>query len=233
MEGLRTSGACGKHDRVARISTSESKREMRKLLRRQAILTAARRSFLDDGYAATSMSGLLKTLGGSKSTLWDYFKSKEELFASVIEDVTLEVREQLEGSLVTSEDLEATLQAFCRAFMNRLALPDVLAVWRLVMAESGHFPGLGKVFYDRAARHVERLLANFLDKHIAAGTLVDEGSLSMARLLIGLCNSDQSRKLWGVVTTSPAESASQIDQDAQKFTRYFLRLFRQDAQERL
>ena len=45
------------------------KREARKQDRRDAIVAAARRSFLEEGYAATSMSGLLKTLGGLSPAL--------------------------------------------------------------------------------------------------------------------------------------------------------------------
>jgi TetR/AcrR family transcriptional repressor of mexJK operon len=80
------------------IEREVGRREARKLDRRKAIVDAARRAFLDDGYAATSMSGLLKTLGGSKATLWSYFRSKEELFAAVVADVTAEFRKELEDA---------------------------------------------------------------------------------------------------------------------------------------
>ena len=44
--------------------------------RRQAILDIARESFVTDGFAATSMSAIAVRLGGSKGTLYNYFRSK-------------------------------------------------------------------------------------------------------------------------------------------------------------
>src|SRR3546814_3412867 len=67
----------------------------RKTQRRASILEVARRSFFEKGYAATTMSGIAATLGGSKSTLWRYFSSKEELFAAVLDDATAEFKREL------------------------------------------------------------------------------------------------------------------------------------------
>src|SRR3954454_5258233 len=122
-----------------------SRREARKQDRRQAIIEAARVSFLDHGYAGTSMSGLLKTLGGSKATLWGYFRSKEELFAAVIEEVSLQFRAEIQDALATEADLEQSLVAFCHTFLRKITSPDGQATWRLVVAESGRFPEVGRI----------------------------------------------------------------------------------------
>jgi AcrR family transcriptional regulator len=53
--------------------------------KRAAIVKIAYEAFLTDGYAATSMSSIAAKVGGSKATLYNYFASKEELFAAVIE----------------------------------------------------------------------------------------------------------------------------------------------------
>ena len=189
--------------------------------RREAIVAAARRSFLDDGYAATSMSGLLKTLGGSKATLWSYFRSKEELFAAVIEHVTSAFREKVESQLLAAGELEPTLTAFCRNFMTMIANPDTNATWRLVVAESGRFPEVGRIFYERAASRVELAVGAYLTEQIAAGRLHNEDPAIMAQQLIGMCAAQQNKLLWGV---SPADDG-QIEADAVRFTEYFLRLF--------
>ena len=167
------------------------------------------------------MSGLLKVLGGSKATLWSYFRSKEELFAAVIEDVTASFRHQVETDLLTPGALEETLVNFCRSFMRRLSQADGVATWRLVMAESSRFPEVGQIFYRQAAGHVERALAAFLQGQIDAGRLRDEGALDMARLLIGMHKAGLHRRLWGVETADSTDT----DAEAQKFVGYFLRLF--------
>lgn len=197
------------------------RREARKQDRRDAIVAAARRSFLEDGYAATSMSGLLKTLGGSKATLWSYFRSKEELFAAVIADVTAGFRQQVTGELLTPGEMEATFVNFCRVFMNKTAHADAVAAWRLVVGESGRFPEVGQIFYDQAAGHIERALATYIAEQIAAGRLRDEGATDMARVLIGMSGAQQNRRLWGV-EAAPADG---MEAEARRFAGYFLRLF--------
>jgi AcrR family transcriptional regulator len=194
------------------------KRETRKLERRAAIVAVARRAFLDEGYAATSMSSLSQTLGGSKATLWSYFRSKEELFAAVIEDVTHAFRERLAGELRAVGDPRMTLVAFCRGFMNKAAVPDALATWRLVVSESGRSPEVGRIFYERAASHIHRALAGYIGSQIDAGRLRAEDPVRMAQLLMGMCGTQQTRSLFGL-------EMEDRDTAAERFTDYFLRLF--------
>src|SRR5581483_9396609 len=52
--------------------------------RREAILDVARDVFLEEGFAAASMSTIAARLGGSKATLYNYFKSKEEIFEAYV-----------------------------------------------------------------------------------------------------------------------------------------------------
>lgn len=168
-----------------------------------------------------SMSALAKTLGGSKATLWSHFRSKEELFAAVIAGETAMFREQLEDRLVGSVDIRLALFTFCRNFMHKMSQPQTLEAWRLVVAESGRFPELGRIFYEQAASYVERIAAHYIEGQIAMGRLRDEGVDAMSRLLIDMCVGRQNRKLWGVVMANYAD----VDADAERFTDYFLRLF--------
>lgn len=197
------------------------KREMRKRDRRQAIIDAARRSFLDEGYAATSMSGLLTTIGGSKATLWGHFRSKEDLFAAVIEDVTMAYRAEVESELTLAGDLERTLQAFCRRFMETITSPEPLATWRLVIAESGRFPEVGRIFYAQAARHIEHALQKFIEHHIDEGVLRGGDPKRMAEMLIGLCVSQNNRIIW----ENGGFPAGEIRERSKEYTGYFLKCF--------
>lgn len=197
------------------------KREANKNDRRQAIVEAATRSFLEDGYAATSMSGLLKTLGGSKATLWSYFRSKEELFAAVIEDLTAAFRAELEGGLLRSAEIDATLTSFCSSFMRKMEHPDSVATRRLIMGESGRFPEVGQIFYERAVVHVQHALTAYIRGQIAAGSLRDESPEKMAQLLIGLCATRHNERLWG----GSSRATEDVEADARRFAGYFLRLF--------
>src|ERR1700749_2345260 len=63
--------------------------------RREAILNVAREVFFEQGYAAASMSSIAARLGGSKGTLYNYFKSKEELFEAQVRDICGQVAEYM------------------------------------------------------------------------------------------------------------------------------------------
>jgi len=201
-----------------------TRRESRKQDRRQAIIEAARASFLEHGYAGTSMSGLLKTLGGSKATLWSYFRSKEELFAAVIEEVSLLFRAEIQDVLATQVDLEQALIAFCRTFLRKITSPDGQATWRLVVAESGRFPEVGQIFYERAAGPVQDTLRTFLAQQIDIGRLVEEDPAIMVDTLMSLCIGQHMRAIWGLDRLSDTE----LNACALRFTRIFLRTYLRD-----
>jgi TetR/AcrR family transcriptional regulator, mexJK operon transcriptional repressor len=196
------------------------RRELRKQERRQAVIQAARASFLEHGYAATSMSGLLDTLGGSKGTLWGYFRSKEDLFAAVIVDATAQVRADLSGRMATDEDLAQGLHDFCRSFLRTVESPEDLAVWRLIVAEGNRFPELGRIFYEQVARFPEEILTDFLAKFVGR-ELRDEDPRRMALMLISLCAGRHYRLVFGV---EPA-SLDSIDVAAAEFVDLFLRAY--------
>ena len=198
-----------------------TRRESRKQDRRQAIVDAARTSFLEHGYAGTSMSGLLKTLGGSKGTLWAHFRSKEDLFAAVIEDLSVLFRSQIDDVLASEGDLEASLFAFCHTFLEKITSPEGEATWRLVVAESSRFPEVGQIFHDRAAIRVQGRLHAFLAKQIEEGRLIDEDPAPMVEMLMSLCVGQHMRIIWGLGRLTQSE----LEERARYFTRIFLKTF--------
>src|SRR5262245_55358190 len=58
--------------------------------RRRRILDSAQRTFLRDGFHATTMERVAEDAGVSKQTLYNYFADKQDLFASLIEDRKIE-----------------------------------------------------------------------------------------------------------------------------------------------
>ena len=58
--------------------------------KRAQILAAARRLFLQHGFAQTSTEAIRLEAGVSKETLYRYYASKEDLFADVLQQMTLE-----------------------------------------------------------------------------------------------------------------------------------------------
>lgn len=169
-------------------SPPASRREANREARRDAILDVAAGWFLEHGYAGTSMSAIAAELGGSKGTLWNYFPSKEKLFAAVIERVSESFRVQLVEILNPAEDrVEETLRRYVRRFLVKLTSPEGLALYRVVIGECSRFPEVGRIFYELAPRLTKALLADYLSGAMAKGQLRQDDPFHAAQNLSGMC----------------------------------------------
>lgn len=186
------------------MEKAPGKREARKEERRLAILDVAKRAFLEHGYSAASMSAISAELGGSKGTLWNYFPSKEELFAAVLEHATAAYRQQLSDLLAPSADLWTTIVSFCRSFITKITSPEGVRLHRLIAAEAGRFPELGEIFYRRAPEPTLRILAEFFAGQMAAGHMRADDPAVAARALACLCMGGlHQRVIWGIAEPTP------------------------------
>ncbi len=111
--------------------------------KRNAIIDAARRLFLADGYAATSMDGVTAEAGVSKQTVYAYFGSKQDLLTEVlvVEADKVGVPTTV-GSAQDVADLRRKLIALGENLVSALWRPDSIAVMRLVLGEAFRLPEL-------------------------------------------------------------------------------------------
>jgi AcrR family transcriptional regulator len=133
-----------------------TKREQNKLQRRDCIVQIATRAFLDQGYAATSMSAIADELGGSKATLWSHFGSKEELFAAVMDQLVVRFACEIEGTLAQDTFSIEGLRHYCRRYLVKLMGEEAIRLFRLIIADGGRFPEINAVFHVRAPARVQR-----------------------------------------------------------------------------
>ena len=64
-----------------------NRQEVENNVKKQEIRDSARQMFLAFGYEKTSLAKIAKHAGVTANTIYWYFKSKEELFASVVEEI--------------------------------------------------------------------------------------------------------------------------------------------------
>jgi AcrR family transcriptional regulator len=64
---------------------------------RERLLESAKTLFSQRGYYATSVEEIVASAGLSKGAFYFYFKSKEELFKSLVEEVHLNIVKRLES----------------------------------------------------------------------------------------------------------------------------------------
>jgi TetR/AcrR family transcriptional repressor of mexJK operon len=180
------------------------RRAQRRAERREAIVDVAYRWFMDQGYAATSMSAIAAELGGSKATLWNYFPSKELLFAAVLDRGAKTFQSNIARELTGEGDLAEVLGGFVHAFLLKVTSAEGLALYRMIVAEAGRFPELGRIFQERAGGRTRAVLAGYLAGAMAMGRLRAGDPLRAAYELLGLCMiGTHQQMLFGQIEQAP------------------------------
>ena len=138
--------------------------------KRRQIMQGAGEVFLAQGFDAASMGAIARQAGVSKGTLYVYFKSKEELFESIVEEQCAQQAEQI-FTLDREQDIEATLTRMGHAFVRFICRPGGVSAIRTVIAIADRMPEIGARFYQTGpARGIASLRA-YLEEQVAAGVL--------------------------------------------------------------
>ena len=157
--------------------------------RRNVIIDAAIKVFRDEGYARASMDNIARLSGGSKATLYGYFKSKEELFEAAMKSAVSSAEERINKLLdAESEDLRGVLIRSADAYLEFILSDEILAITRAIIGEGPK--GLGPVLYDQGPRHGIDILARFFSEQIRRGRLREANPLTAALHFKGLIESD-------------------------------------------
>ncbi|WP_051144304.1 TetR/AcrR family transcriptional regulator [Nevskia ramosa] len=126
---------------------------------RQSILDAALQLFIARGLKAASMEGIAREAGVAKITLYRHYETKEQLFVEVARRAQLSVRARLGTMADADVPLETALRAIITKLYDGYTHPDYLAVMRMVIAEAGRFPKLGRAMLEDAQHISEPLVA--------------------------------------------------------------------------
>lgn len=205
---------------------NSSLRDRRCNQRRSAILSVARDFFFEHGYGGTTMSAIAATLGGSKTTLWSHFSSKEALFAAVIDFTTEEFRSQMLDIPGPADEPLETLTRLCRSMIEQALSLPALALFRLITSEAGRLPDIGRIFYERGPAKMQQVIGNYLAAHLG-DVLRDTDLVGAGRFLIALCTAGvHYEQLCGVGAKTTAEDK---EAEAKEAAEVFWRAYRADG----
>ncbi len=140
-------------------------------IRRERIIDAAHRLFLDHGYDGTSLEAVARESGTAKKTVYRHFHDKNGLFAAVIERLTDEWLDNLRDLIGPDVPPRTALRAVALRMVEANARPSAVAVQRLVFAEAPRFPELARAYHDNGAARGLRPLAEYLANQNARGAL--------------------------------------------------------------
>jgi AcrR family transcriptional regulator len=184
-------------------------------------VAAAREAFFSKGYGATSMSSISATVGGSKTTLWTCFPSKEELFAAVVDDLVERYGRALEVPFDPDSDIAESLRRMGHALLETVHSQPIVDLHRLCIGEAGRFPELARLFHERGPARGKGRLRAYVAELMARGRLragdpVDASLTFVGRLWAG---SIQSHLIGLIERPDDAEMAREIEAAVDAFMR--------------
>jgi len=146
---------------MARVRTEEKRHE---------IVKAAQELFEEHGFDRTSMSMISERVGGSKATLYGYFRSKEEILSAVlVYDVTEEADRLMNEILAAPNLRDGLVQLGFAYMMRRLAATPVANIRMVATLPDGS--EIGKTFYENVLRPAWQRLADRFEQMMDDGIL--------------------------------------------------------------
>lgn len=153
------------------ISKSSGPGRPKDLGKRAAILGAATRLFIEQGFDGVSMDQIATAAGVSKLTVYSHFGDKETLFAAVARGYC---ERQVPSSLFTAEPgtpVRERLLAIARAFYAMVSSPEAIAGHRFLCSPQISTSPLSRVFWEGGPMRVQGEFAALLERRVATGEL--------------------------------------------------------------
>lgn len=140
----------------------------------EQILAAARETFLELGYAATSMDLVAQHARVSKTTLYTRFPSKEDLYVATI-SVECE-RRGLRFAPDAFDDLplDEALRRIGRRFVDLVWSPEAIKMHQSVTGEATRVPEAARLFFQAGPEKGIAAFVAFFERAAARGAIVTD-----------------------------------------------------------
>ncbi len=139
--------------------------------RRQEIISAAERVFGDHGYAATKMDDIASAAGISKGSVYNYFKSKEDLFEQVfmqyVSSVEAETERVIAGTTTATEKMEWVLAYWAEKIVTLHEIARLMMeFWAIAAREQ---PGRISETFSSIYAHWREILSSIITEGVKSG----------------------------------------------------------------
>ncbi len=94
-------------------------------MNRQTILDAGRRVFAEMGYGAATVRDIIRATPLASGTFYNYFKSKEEIYQAIRDDVALAIRPRLREERARARTVEEFISGTFRTFFEFVSSDEV------------------------------------------------------------------------------------------------------------
>lgn len=169
--------------------------------KRSAIVHAAQRSFLNGGYARTSMDGIAEAAGVGIKTVYRHFENKDDLFSAVMQAAcNPEAFEELSGNeqerpaeperLWFSKPPRTALVMAGIEYLEHALSEEQLALYRVVTQDAHLFPELGRRYRDQVIERQNEVFVHYLKRWIPIEKWKVKDKRNAGSTFVGLLRAD-------------------------------------------
>ena len=164
---------------------SEPRFQRRKDARPGEITAAAAVLFAEKGYAATRVDDVARRAGVSKGLMYLYFKTKEELFKSVIRSF---IEPRIEALRERIEESELSAEQFLRGpfleFIRSLPNSPATVIVKLMVTEGPKHPDLVEYYWQNVVSEGLDTLRLLLQRGVDSGEFRPSALQSFPHLMV-------------------------------------------------
>lgn len=191
--------------------------------KRKAIIAAATRLFLKNGFGNTSMDDVARAAKVTKQTVYAHFKNKDRLFGDIIAAEC--IRHSPNEAMLRDAGLpiEQLLFHIGQGFLEMISDPKGLAIHRLVMSEAQRKPKLARLFYETGPKRMNDLLTNYLARQNARGVLHISNPASAASYFYSLLKGRYHLRM--ALKVKPLPSKTELKRHVKETVTVFMHLY--------
>lgn len=193
--------------------------------KRAAILDAAKRLFVAQGFDGVSMDQIASDAGVSKLTVYSHFGDKGSLFG---EAVRAHCEAGMPAHLFEADPtmpLRERLTSIGKAFFAMVMTPEAIAGHRILCSPQVATSAMPEVFWEAGPQRVQKSFTELLERRIAAGDLdIDDVERAAAQFFTLLKGEQHAQAVFGYSCSSRQDTPDEhVDAVVELFLRAYAR----------
>lgn len=182
------------------------------------LLDHALKIFMRDGYGLASIGKIASAAGVSTRTIYERYTNKADLMvASVAHMVGRDVEQMQSIEGLDAMTPEAGLRAFGAMMIARVTSPELIALYRMGVAEAARLPELASKMKASGSHRIQGVIADYLRQQVHKDKLhIDDVNKAAAMFCHMLVSEPRHQALLGLLA---------IDWDASAHISYVVDIF--------
>lgn len=158
--------------------------------RKRAIVGAARTLFVEQGYERTTVGDIVEKAGGSLSTVYKVFGSKDGLLEAVVFEQAGSGEAIIKSAMARGGSPADILHRLAEDLRAHFLNPELVALVRIVIARSINDRDFAQMFYERTATRTDRALARMFAQWQSDGVEMVGDPEMLAEIFLDMIVSD-------------------------------------------